>query len=69
MFLAADTMVSLSPSVHVGFLSVWRYVVVGRVDISEEHVASIHLTHFSLEDGSNMFLIIVGNTASFRHYI
>jgi len=50
------------------FLSVWRGVVVGRVDVSEEHVASIHPTHFSPEDGSSVFLIIVGNTANFRRY-
>jgi rRNA maturation protein Nop10 len=42
------------------FLSVWRGVVVDRVDVSEEHVASIHPTHFSPQDGSTMFLIIVG---------
>jgi len=43
--------------------------MVGRVDVSEEHVASIHPTHFSPEDGSNMFLIIEGNAANFRRYI
>jgi hypothetical protein len=48
------------------FVSVWRRVVVGRADVSEEHVGSVHPTRVSPEDDSSMFLLIVGNTANFR---